>query len=239
MAERSAREGNIHRDSSFQHLFGGYRTEGKMSTTDLNDQNLPSGTDAQPIVNIASTTMSLRRLISIALTIVVLGAIGIGVFGLISGSWMVNPVLSGSMRPGLAVGGVVVSERTPVYQLALRDVIVFRDPNNPSIEYVHRIVKITRLGSGGLLLNTQGDANSVQDPWTLTIKGSYVYRVRWSLPLIGYLAIAYANDRGLAMLGAGLVLIALAVTSITRRRRPSTDPNDGDADDDIQAELVN
>jgi hypothetical protein len=55
---------------------------------------------------------------------------------------------------------------------------------------VHRIIKLAKGGSGQFLINTQGDANTVRDPWTLTILGKHAYRVRWSLPLIGYAAVA-------------------------------------------------
>jgi signal peptidase I len=94
------------------------------------------------------------------------------------------------MRPGFAVGGVVISERVPVSQLMVRDVIVFRRPDKPSEQMVHRIIKLAKGGSGQFLINTQGDANTVRDPWTLTILGKHAYRVRWSLPLIGYAAVA-------------------------------------------------
>jgi signal peptidase I len=139
---------------------------------------------------------------------------------------MVTPVLSGSMRPGLAVGGVVISQRVPVDSLAVRDVIVFADPYKPSEQIVHRIVRITKNKSGQLQFNTQGDANTVRDPWTITIRGNDVYRVRWSVPLLGYVANNYQNHRGDYLLGAGIVLILIAVSTVLgtrqgRRRRHS------------------
>ena len=139
---------------------------------------------------------------------------------------MVTPVLSGSMRPGLAVGGVVISQRVPVDSLAVRDVIVFADPYKPSEQIVHRIVRITKNKSGQLQFNTQGDANTVRDPWTITIRGNDVYRVRWSVPLLGYVANSYQRHRGYYLLGAGIVLILIAVSTVLgtrqgRRRRHS------------------
>jgi signal peptidase I len=168
------------------------------------------------------------RFVAWVLTVAVLGAIGVGSVALVNGSWEVNPILSGSMRPGLSVGGVVISERVPVSQLAVRDVIVFRAPNNPSTQIVHRIVKMTKDKSGQLLINTQGDANNVRDPWTLTITGDYVYRARWSLPLVGYVAVAYENNRGIALLGAGVVLIAIAATAVWKPRRRGEKPTTSD-----------
>ena len=135
-----------------------------------------------------------------------------------------TPVLSGSMRPGLAVGGAVISQRVPVDSLHVRDVIIFSDPYKPSEQIVHRIVRITKNKSGQLQFNTQGDANTVRDPWTITIRGNDVYRVRWSVPLLGYVANSYQRHRGYYLLGAGIVLILIAVTTVLgtsegRRRR--------------------
>ncbi len=87
------------------------------------------------------------------------------------------------MRPGRAVGGVVISQRVRVDSLAVRDVIVFRDPYKPSEQVVHRIVRIAVGKSGRILINAQGDANTVRDPRTFSIHRDYAYRVRWSVPL--------------------------------------------------------
>ena len=168
--------------------------------------------------------------VAYVLLLAVLGGAGICAFALVQGTWQVTPVLSGSMRPGLAVGGAVISQRVPVDSLHVRDVIIFNDPYKPSEQIVHRIVRITKSSSGQLLFNTQGDANNVRDPWTLTIKGDSIYRVRWSVPLLGYVANSYQNHRGDYLLGAGIVLILIAVTTVLetrpgRRRRQAQQAN--------------
>jgi signal peptidase len=165
-----------------------------------------------------------KKALAMAFALAILGATGVGVWALAQGSWAANPVLSGSMRPGLTVGGVVISQRIPVSELAVRDVIVFRNPNKPSEEMVHRIVQITKGSDGQLLVKTQGDANPVRDPWTLTIRGNSVYKVRWSLPLLGYVAVAYQNHRGIALLVAGFVLILVALSIVIRQRRSAKAP---------------
>jgi signal peptidase I len=161
----------------------------------------------------------IRTVIAYILLLAVLGAAGIAAFSLVQGSWMVTPVLSGSMRPGLSVGGVVVSERVTVDSLHVRDVIIFRDPFKSSEQIVHRIVKITKGPGGKLLFNTQGDANNVRDPWTLSIEGDSIYRARWSVPLVGYVAIAYQNHRGFFLLGAGILLILIALLTLFEARQ--------------------
>ena len=127
------------------------------------------------------------------------------------------------MRPGLAVGGLAISERVPVDRLVVRDVIVFRDPNNPAKQVVHRIVRLRTSKSGQILINTQGDANTVRDPWTLTIRGRYAYMVRWTVPLVGYLGVAYQNNRGFVLLGVGVALVlasaGIVLSSIRGRKR--------------------
>lgn len=161
----------------------------------------------------------IRTVIAYILVLAILGAAGFAAFALVQGTWMVTPVLSGSMRPGLSVGGVVVSQRVPVDSLQVRDVIIFRDPFKPSEQIVHRIVRISKGPDGKLQFNTQGDANNVPDPWTLTIEGDSIYRARWSVPLVGYVAIAYQNHRPFFLLGAGIVLIVIALATFLETRR--------------------
>ena len=172
----------------------------------------------------------LRTFVAYVLLLAVLVAAGICAFALVQGTWQVTPVLSGSMRPGFSVGGAVISQRVPVDSLHVRDVIIFNDPYKPSEQIVHRIVRITKSSSGQLLFNTQGDANNVRDPWTITIRGNEVYKVRWSVPVLGYVANSYQNHRGDYLLGAGIVLILIAVTTVLetrpgRRRRQAQQAN--------------
>ncbi len=173
---------------------------------------------ARPGLNFATWARWLRAFVAYVLLLAVLVAAGICAFALVQGTWEVTPVLSGSMRPGFSVGGAVISQRVPVDSLHVRDVIIFNDPLKPSEQIVHRIVRITKNKSGQLQFNTQGDANNVRDPWTITIRGNDVYRVRWSVPLIGYVANSYQRHRGDYLLGAGIVLILIAVITILETR---------------------
>ena len=163
-----------------------------------------------------------RRVQQVLTTIVglaVLGAVAIACVALVRGTWILTPILSGSMRPGLAVGGLAISERVPVDRLVVRDVIVFRDPNDPAKQIVHRIVRLRTSKSGQILINTKGDANPVRDPWTLTIRGRYAYMVRWTVPLLGYLGVAYQNNRGFVLLGIGIVLVLVSGGIVLRSIR--------------------
>ena len=178
----------------------------------------------------------LRTLVVAVLLVAVLAAVGVASLALVRGTWMVTPILSGSMRPGLSVGGVAISERVPVDRLAVRDVIVFQRPDNPSEQVVHRIVQVVGGSSALPQIITQGDANTERDPWTLTIRGDYAYRVRWSLPLIGYVVVAFQNHRGFALLGAGIVLIVIALTMVSGSRRRSRRRDDGEGESTDQGD---
>jgi len=186
-------------------------------TSPVREEGTPKASASQGS-ELATWARRLRILVAYVLLLAVLGPAGICAFALVQGTWMVSPILSGSMRPGLAVGGVVISQRVRVDSLAVRDVIVFADPYKPSEQVLHRIVHITKGKSGQLLFNTQGDANTVRYPWTFSIHGNYVYRVRWTVPLIGYIAIAYQKHRGFFLLGAGIVLIIIALFTVLETR---------------------
>jgi signal peptidase I len=177
-----------------------------------------SRTSAHRGLSFATWAKRLRTFVAYVLLLAVLGGAGICAFALVQGTWQVTPVLSGSMRPGFSVGGAVISQRVPVDSLTVREVIVFSDPLKPSEQIVHRIVRITKNKSGQLLFNTQGDANTVRDPWTITIRGNTVYRVRWSVPLLGYVANSYQRHRGDYLLGAGIVLILIALITVLETR---------------------
>lgn len=152
------------------------------------------------------------------IVVVILAAVGFAVFSVLSGAWMVTPILSGSMRPGLPVGGVAVSERVPASSLAVRDVIIFKNPLNPDETMVHRIVHLTVNSSGQPVVKTQGDANSIADPWTATLHGKDVYVVQFSLPVLGYPAV-YTNHGVDLMVGGVIILLVVVGTVLTRERR--------------------
>ena len=166
----------------------------------------------------AITADRVRTGIWSALVVVVVAALGFVVVTVLSGAWMLTPILSGSMRPGLPVGGVAVSERVPVGSLAVRDVIVFKDPLNPDENVVHRIVQLNFNSSGQAVVKTQGDANTVPDPWTATLHGKDVYVVQFTLPLLGYPAV-YTNHGVDLMVGGVILLMVVAGTVVERERR--------------------
>ena len=100
---------------------------------------------------------SLGSIAVLALTILLLLLIAYRVTG------NVTPLLtvkSGSMKPVLMVGDVILIEPVKPEDLKVGDVIVFHNPWTGSL-VVHRIVRITEKG-----VYTKGDANPAVDPWS-------------------------------------------------------------------------
>lgn len=137
-----------------------------------------------------------------------------------SGNWEIQPILSGSMRPGFPVGGVVVVQRVPMSALRVRDVALFHPPGEPQITYVHRIISL-RHSPQGLIVRTQGDDNVFPDPWTLHLRGQWAYQARFTVPLIGYAAVWDHSRSGHEdlLLGVGVLLVVVALVVIVSERR--------------------
>lgn len=133
-----------------------------------------------------------------------------------SGRWHATPVLSGSMRPGLQPGDVVITHRVPISDLHVRDVIVFHPPNEGQRQTVHRIAKL-RERKGTTVITTRGDANTVNDPAVTALKGASAYRVVRVVPLVGYPAVWLSGGHhGLLVIGLGILLLVGAAVIVVR-----------------------
>jgi signal peptidase I len=157
-----------------------------------------------------------------------------------TGQWHATPVLSGSMRPGLQPGDVVVTQRVPISALRVRDVVVFYPPNQTSHQTVHRIVKLTVKGTT-TSITTWGDANLVADAVVSSLKGDTAYRMVRVVPLVGYPAIWLQNgSRGMLAIGLGVILLIVAVVTILHPDKPTkpADPADPDESSDEPPEAA-
>ncbi|MHB8334148.1 MAG: signal peptidase I [Acidimicrobiales bacterium] len=155
------------------------------------------------------------------LGILIAGAITVAV-GVGSGNYQIRPVLSGSMRPTLPLGGVVVTQRVPLSALRTGDIAVFHPPGYATIDYVHRITWLKHTTKGDLI-RTKGDANLYPDPWTLRVKGNVAYVARFSLPLLGYPAVWIHSPSGRRILlyCAGTLFLLAALSAMINDRRRS------------------
>lgn len=156
-----------------------------------------------------------------------------------TGRWHATPVLSGSMRPGLQPGDIVVTQRVPISDLHVRDVIVFHPPNEPQQQTVHRIVKL-HVRNGTTVITTRGDANTIEDPEVTALRGTTTYRVARVVPLVGYPAVWLSGGHhGLLVVGLGVLLLIVAAVTVLRPDvtpdQPHLDRREDDTDDDEDA----
>jgi signal peptidase len=148
-----------------------------------------------------------------------------------SGRWHATPVLSGSMRPGLQPGDIVITHRVPISDLRVRDVIVFHPPDKAHQQTVHRIVKL-RVRNGTTVITTRGDANTIVDPTVTALSGATAYRVVRIVPLVGYPAVWLSGGHhGLLVIGLGILLLIVAALTLlrpeTRRKESRAGAEDG------------
>jgi signal peptidase len=167
----------------------------------------------------ASGRAWLRRLLWVAVAMAALALAA----PVVSGEYQLHPVLTGSMRPGFALGSVVVVKRVPVQSVAVRDVILFHKPGHPSEYVVHRVIDISNK-SGQRVIETKGDNNPVKDPWHVALAGRFAYRAQFTIPFLGYAAL-YAHrpqTRRLALYLAAALMV-LAAVSAMRSKGESAD----------------
>jgi len=118
----------------------------------------------------------------------------------------VQPVLSGSMRPTVSPGDLAVTEGVPTSSLRVGDVIVFMPPDG-SKPVLHRIASLE-----GDVITTKGDANTVADPWRVTLAGATHYRMVFVVPFVGWLT----QLRGTALVAAGLIVALLILLELRK-----------------------
>ena len=110
-------------------------------------------------------------------------------------------VLSGSMRPTISPGDLVVTAPVPVSSLRVGDVITFVPPTGTQV-LIHRISSME-----GAVVTTRGDANNADDPWHVTLAGSTSYRLVAVVPFVGWLTELQRPALLLAGLLVGLVVL--------------------------------
>jgi signal peptidase I len=106
-------------------------------------------------------------------------------------------VQTGSMVPVLKKGDLVLVTHIPYNQLAVGDVITFRNPNNPRSTLTHRIVALPSAATNFRIV-TKGDANAVPD--TPIVPGAVMGRVRHHVPHAGIIVDSVRKPLGLLIL---------------------------------------
>lgn len=132
-----------------------------------------------------------------------------------------QPVLTGSMRPGIQPGDLALLRPVPSQEIRDGDIIAYLPPDR-SVPVMHRIVSLTPEG-----IVTKGDANSVTDPWgRVRPRSATVERLVAVVPKVGFLIEA---RRTLVVIAGGVLLFAAcAMLWPVGHRRDLTQPRDLD-----------
>jgi signal peptidase len=133
-------------------------------------------------------------------------------------------VTSGSMRPSLPPGTLVVTRPADPVALGIGDVITYQlVPGRPAV-VTHRIIGLGYAADGEITFRTQGDANGAADARPIRavqVRGKLWYAVPW----VGYLN-TWVNGRHRSVLvySASALLLGYAgwmfVSAARDRRRP-------------------
>jgi signal peptidase len=97
--------------------------------------------------------------------------------------WQALSVPTGSMRPTVSPGSLVVVHRISDSSLKVGDVITYTNPSTMRGTITHRIVRIITLKQGAKAYITKGDANKTADPLPAIgglIQGKMVARVPYA-----------------------------------------------------------
>jgi signal peptidase I len=116
-------------------------------------------------------------------------------------------VLSGSMRPALEPGDMIVAHRMPASEIRIGQVISFAAPGD-SRTLTHRVTKVRELPSGMIAVTTRGDANNVSERWKIAPTGT-VGEVTASVPRLG-LATRWAAEPSSRLAVFALIGLLLA-----------------------------
>lgn len=130
--------------------------------------------------------MSVVQRINISISIAMLIACAAAwlFFGWSGSGWKALAIPTGSMRPNIPPGSLVLVHRVPVSSLKVGDVITHIDAVNPKITISHRIIKAYKIDGKVPAFVTKGDANKVAD--TPIVGGEVVGKVVWHVPYLGW-----------------------------------------------------
>jgi len=122
-------------------------------------------------------------------------------------------VLSGSMRPALEPGDIIIiKDNTNIVE---GDIITF---NSNNLIITHRVVDVTS-GEDGVFYKTKGDNNNVEDKILIEqehILGEYLFRI----PYIGYVMEFFRSKLGIMIIVTiiGLLIIVEVIKGFASKK---------------------
>jgi signal peptidase len=164
------------------------------------------------------------------LAVLLLLVIGVGPR---TGRYRVLTVLSGSMRPELAVGSMVVVTPEPASSVRPGQVITFERPLPDHEVVTHRVMKVEH-EHGNPVVITRGDANNGDDPWRAELVGRTAWRARAVVPGAGHVLELIRSKRAsrVAMMIVPILLAAAWLAQIWLPARPDKEHASDDGSDD-------
>jgi signal peptidase I len=132
-------------------------------------------------------------------------------------------VATGSMRPAMPPGTLVVVRPVLASEIDVGDVVTFQERAGVPDLVTHRVVGVGFDGNGEPVFQTRGDANTAND--ATPVHGYQLVGRRWyAVPYVGYVTGLLTGDQrrvGTALVGAGVLGygIVLLLQAVRERRR--------------------
>ncbi len=129
------------------------------------------------------------------------------------------PVSDSTMAPAVPFGALVFAERTQVQSLAIGDLVVYAPAQEQGRVYVRRVQALDKSGATAADYKMTPKADQLPGPDNYTIAGNQtVGKVRYVVPVAGWILGAAGQREGLLFFGA--LIILLVVLRQVRRPRP-------------------
>jgi signal peptidase I len=143
--------------------------------------------------------------------------------GPVTGAYRTLTVLSGSMRPYMQPGDVVVVTPIAARDLKPGDIVTYHLPTDGRPLVTHRVTAVLEPGSHPVI-QTKGDANNTPDAQA-RLDESRVWRTRAVVPKVGYVLVALRHPamRLIGSVLAPLLLLVVWLLHIWGKPRDDTD----------------
>lgn len=115
-------------------------------------------------------------------------------------------VLTGSMRPTMPPGSLVVIKPIEAGEVKVGDAITYQIRSGEPEVVTHRVISLAQTLGGETLFTTQGDANPHPDE--KPVKAAQIRGVVWySIPFAGYLNSLLTGEQRIWAVGSAVVLL--------------------------------
>lgn len=180
---------------------------------------MPSPAAASPTAT-SPAVRAVRLAVAWALGLLLLagtgGALGVALYPAVTGG-QAMAVLSGSMTPGLPVGGMVFTRPVDPADVEVGDVITFEHHADPTARVTHRVIAVDT-STGVPVFTTQGDAN--EDPDAEPVPASAVQGGLWfDVPQLGRVVALLHSPKGVGV----LVVLVCGLVATHPGKRPGDD----------------